>query len=49
MPLLSMYEILLKIREQSEITALHVTHSEGEAEVLGDRILRFTDQKVICQ
>ena len=44
-----MYEILLKIREQSEITALHVTHSEGEAEVLGDRILRFTDQKVICQ
>lgn len=33
-----MYALLKTVREQSHVTALHVTHSRSEAELLGDKI-----------
>jgi molybdate/tungstate transport system ATP-binding protein len=36
-----MYALLKTVREQSHVTALHVTHSRTEAELLGDKIFNI--------
>jgi molybdate/tungstate transport system ATP-binding protein len=40
-------EVLQALRERREVTVLHVTHSSGEAEVLGDVRLRLVDGRVV--
>ncbi len=39
-------ELLQGLRKDGTMTVLHVTHSRAEAELLGDRILRFEDGQV---
>ena len=41
-----MYARLAAVRERTDVTALHVTHSRIEAERLGDRILRLDEGRV---
>lgn len=36
-----MYALLKTMQKQTKVTALHVTHSRAEAEILGDLIFRF--------
>ncbi len=43
---LEMYELLEKVREHTGVTVLHVTHHWGEAERLGDQIMRINSTGV---
>ncbi len=36
-----MYELLLNVRQQTNVTVLHITHSEQEATTLADLVLRL--------
>jgi len=40
------YELLRSVQRQTQVTALHVTHSLQEAQALGDRILRLHDGRI---
>lgn len=42
-----MYALLKIVREQSHVTALHVTHSRSEAQLLGDTLLKLEDGAVV--
>ena len=41
-----MYALLVRVKEQTGVTALHVTHSREEAEVLADCVFRVEDGRV---
>ena len=41
-----MYQLLRRIRQQTLLTAIHVTHSQQEAETLADVILELKDGSV---
>ena len=43
-----MYDMIQRVREYANVTALHVTHSRMEAETLADLILRIDGGKVIA-
>jgi ABC-type sugar transport system ATPase subunit len=43
---LQMYSLLERVREQTGVTALHVTHSREEAERLADCVLRIEAGRV---
>jgi molybdate/tungstate transport system ATP-binding protein len=40
-------EVLQSLRSRREVTVLHITHSSGEAELLGDVRLRLVDGRII--
>jgi ABC-type sugar transport system ATPase subunit len=40
-------DVLQSLRSRREVTVLHITHSSGEAELLGDVRLRLVDGKLI--
>ena len=42
-----MYALLKTVREQSHVTALHVTHSRAEAQLLGDVLLNLEGGAVV--
>ena len=42
-----MYDMIQRVREYANVTALHVTHSRSEAETLADLILRIDGGQVI--
>ena len=42
-----MYALLKIVREQSHVTALHITHSRSEAQLLGDTLLKLEDGAVV--
>jgi len=42
-----MYALLKLVREQSHVTALHVTHSRAEAQLLGDTLLKLEGGAVV--
>ena len=42
------YDLLVKLRGTFGFTALHVTHSQSEAQRLGDLVLKFDEGKVIA-
>ena len=42
----SMIELLKKVQHETGVTALHVTHNQGEAEKLADCRLRLADRRV---
>jgi ABC-type sugar transport system ATPase subunit len=41
-----MYDLIRRLRKETEVTALHVTHSREEANQLADMSLRFHDGKL---
>ena len=41
-----MYDVLRRVKEYTQVTALHVTHNEAEAESVGDALFRLADGKV---
>lgn len=41
-----MYVLLQSLRQRAGVTTLHVTHHQGEADRLADRVLRFADGKI---
>ncbi len=43
-----MYELIRKVREVHDVTAVHITHNLSEAKELADRFLRFIDGKVVA-
>lgn len=43
-----MYELLRKVRQHHEVTAVHITHNVAEANELGDRLLRFVDGQIVA-
>jgi len=42
-----MYELLGKVRQHHDVTALHITHNVVEAAELADRRLRFVDGQIV--
>jgi ABC-type sugar transport system ATPase subunit len=42
----SMIELLKKVQHETGVTALHVTHNQGEAEKLADCRLRLSDRRI---
>lgn len=44
-----MYDMLRRVREYANVTALHVTHSRNEAETLADLVLRIDGGQVISE
>lgn len=44
-----MYELLLNVREQTNVTALHITHSELEATTLAGLVVRLGDGEATVQ
>ncbi len=44
----TMYELLRSVREKTNVTVLHVTHSEGEAKALADVVLRLENGAVVA-
>ncbi len=42
-----MYELLLKLKKELNITALHVTHSKKDAKILADQIIKIEDGKIV--
>ncbi len=42
-----MYDMLQRVREYANVTALHVTHSRREAETLADLVLRIESGQVV--
>jgi ABC-type sugar transport system ATPase subunit len=40
-------EVLQSLRARREVTVLHITHSSGEADLLGDMRLRLVDGRVV--
>ena len=42
-----LYDVIRKIREHTNFTALHITHSKSEALTLGDRILRLNEGRIV--
>jgi ABC-type sugar transport system ATPase subunit len=43
---LEMYELIKKLKEEFNITALHISHSSHEAEMLADRVVVLEDGKL---
>lgn len=43
---LQMCELLQRVRQQTHVTALHVTHNLDEAQLLADPLLRFADGRI---
>lgn len=43
---LHMYQLLNRVRQEFQLTAVHVTHNDAEAAVLGDVILRLDQGQV---
>ena len=44
-----MFKLLERIREQTKVTTLHITHSSLEAERLADKIFIFQNGKIRCE
>jgi len=44
----SMYKLLRSVREQTNVTVLHVTHSEAEAQALADVVLRLENGAIVA-
>ena len=42
-----MYLLLQKLKSELKITALHVSHSTNDAEILADRIIKIEDSKIV--
>ena len=42
-----MYELLLKLKKELNITALHVTHSKKDAKILADQIIKIEDGNIV--
>lgn len=42
-----MYELLRKVRQHHEVTAVHITHNLSEASELADRMLRFEKGQIV--
>lgn len=44
---LEMHSLLLRVKESTGVTTLHVTHSESDAEALADQRLVLSDGKIV--
>ena len=44
-----MYELLINVRKQTKVTALHITHSEQEAATLAELVIRLADGQAIVE
>ena len=44
-----MYQLLLKLKQELNITALHISHSKSEAVKLASKLLVIEDGKLVSQ
>ncbi|MFK7820132.1 MAG: ATP-binding cassette domain-containing protein [Planctomycetaceae bacterium] len=44
-----MYQLLARVRSETRVTTLHVTHSEQEATKLADVVIRLVDGKAVVE
>lgn len=42
-----MYMLLQKLKKELSITALHISHSSNDAEILADRILKIENEQIV--